>query len=140
MWFFCLFFFFFQAEDGIRDKLVTGVQTCALPILVPGASVVAVNLGTQDTYETTTNAQGQYNFQFVRTGKYEITVALPGFRTFRVTGIEVGNNQVVRRDAALQVGDISETLQVVAEAIVLDTDNATISETLNERLISEAPL
>src|SRR2546425_2772484 len=28
----CLYFFFFQAEDGIRDKLVTGVQTCALPI------------------------------------------------------------------------------------------------------------
>jgi len=28
-------FFFFQAEDGIRDDLVTGVQTCALPILVP---------------------------------------------------------------------------------------------------------
>src|SRR2546425_1851057 len=31
----CVFFFFFQAEDGIRDKLVTGVQTCALPIFVP---------------------------------------------------------------------------------------------------------
>src|SRR5229473_3781177 len=31
-------FFFFQAEDGIRDKLVTGVQTCALPILTPGTS------------------------------------------------------------------------------------------------------
>src|SRR5205823_7422487 len=29
----CAYFFFFQAEDGIRDKLVTGVQTCALPIL-----------------------------------------------------------------------------------------------------------
>ena len=32
--FVCLFFFFFQAEDGIRDKLVTGVQTCALPISI----------------------------------------------------------------------------------------------------------
>src|SRR5438552_7010245 len=32
MFLFCLFFFFFQAEDGIRDDLVTGVQTCALPI------------------------------------------------------------------------------------------------------------
>src|SRR5687767_15764909 len=32
-------FFFFQAEDGIRDKLVTGVQTCALPISVGGRSV-----------------------------------------------------------------------------------------------------
>src|SRR2546423_7386018 len=31
----CFFFFFFQAEDGIRDKLVTGVQTCALPISRP---------------------------------------------------------------------------------------------------------
>ena len=31
--FFCFLFFFFQAEDGIRDDLVTGVQTCALPIL-----------------------------------------------------------------------------------------------------------
>ena len=30
-----LFFFFFQAEDGIRDTSVTGVQTCALPILIP---------------------------------------------------------------------------------------------------------
>src|SRR2546426_7228080 len=30
--FFCIFFFFFQAEDGIRDYKVTGVQTCALPI------------------------------------------------------------------------------------------------------------
>src|SRR2546425_9691850 len=33
-----MFFFFFQAEDGIRDKLVTGVQTCALPIWVPNVS------------------------------------------------------------------------------------------------------
>src|SRR2546425_5095090 len=34
-----VFFFFFQAEDGIRDKLVTGVQTCALPIYRPGGVV-----------------------------------------------------------------------------------------------------
>src|SRR2546425_7056574 len=48
------FFFFFQAEDGIRDKLVTGVQTCALPIsrcvrtsevkLLPPAPTLPVNL------------------------------------------------------------------------------------------------
>src|SRR2546423_2478323 len=36
------FFFFFQAEDGIRDKLVTGVQPCALPIFVPGAAGLAI--------------------------------------------------------------------------------------------------
>src|SRR5205823_9348075 len=37
--FFFFFFFFFQAEDGIRDKLVTGVQTCALPISLAGPDV-----------------------------------------------------------------------------------------------------
>src|SRR5205823_7832896 len=37
---FFFFFFFFQAEDGIRDKLVTGVQTCALPIYVSGGDYV----------------------------------------------------------------------------------------------------
>src|SRR5205823_9783103 len=36
---FYFFFFFFQAEDGIRDKLVTGVQTCALPIFAPSDEV-----------------------------------------------------------------------------------------------------
>src|SRR5437879_11230625 len=39
-WLFVRFFFFFQAEDGIRDTSVTGVQTCALPISVPVASRV----------------------------------------------------------------------------------------------------
>src|SRR5256885_3000054 len=38
MWMACLVFFFFQAEDGIRDYKVTGVQTCALPISVACAS------------------------------------------------------------------------------------------------------
>ena len=78
--------------------------------------------------------------QFVRMGKYQITVTLAGFQTFKATGVDVGNNQVVRRDAVLQVGDLSETVAVVAEAIVLDTDNATVSETLNQRLVAEAPL
>jgi hypothetical protein len=50
-------------------------------LVVPGAQVVAVNVGTRDTYETTTNAEGYYNIQFVRTGTYDITVALSGFQT-----------------------------------------------------------
>src|SRR2546425_2311505 len=40
-----VFFFFFQAEDGIRDKLVTGVQTCALPIFTVGATIALATGG-----------------------------------------------------------------------------------------------
>src|SRR5687767_15607641 len=46
--YFFLFFFFFQAEDGIRDKLVTGVQTCALPILAGEEQVIVGRAGALD--------------------------------------------------------------------------------------------
>src|SRR4029453_5987969 len=57
--------------------------------VVPGAQGVAVNLGTKDTYEVTTNGEGYYNIQFAKPGRYEITVSLSGFSTYKATGIEV---------------------------------------------------
>ena len=108
--------------------------------MIPGATVVAVNVGTKDTYETTTNTQGYYNIQFVRIGQYDITVTLSGFQTFKATGIAVATNQVVRRDAALQVGVMSETITVAAGAAMLSTENATLVETINERAVEELPL
>ena len=56
----------------------------------------------KDTYEATTNAEGYYNIQFVRTGTYEITVSVTGFQTFKATGVEVTSNQVVRTDRGAQ--------------------------------------
>src|SRR5262245_25980800 len=52
--------------------------------VAPGVVVVAVNIGTQDKYEAVTNAQGQYNIQFVHIGKYEVTFTLSGFQTIRI--------------------------------------------------------
>jgi hypothetical protein len=108
--------------------------------VVPGATVTAVNLGTKDTYETVSNDQGQYNIPAVRLGRYEITIALQGFRTVRVTGVEVAGNQIVRRDAVLDVGELAETVNVEASATILATDRAALSQTIDERAVSELPL
>jgi hypothetical protein len=108
--------------------------------VMPGAQVLAVNLGTKDTYEATTNAEGYFNIQFVRPGRYELTVTLQGFQTFKITGVEVATNQVVRTNATLQPGGVAETVNVEARAQVLNTDTATISETIGERAIRELPL
>ena len=83
---------------------------------MPGAQVVAVNVGTKDTYEATTNAEGYYNIQFVRTGNYDITVTVAGFQTFKATGVEVANNQVVRTNAVMKVGGLTESVNVEAAA------------------------
>jgi hypothetical protein len=108
--------------------------------VMPGAQVLAVNLGTKDTYEATTNDEGYFHIQFVRPGRYEITVTLQGFQTFKTTGVEVATNQVVRTNATLQPGGVAETVNVEARAQVLNTDSATISETIGERAIQELPL
>jgi hypothetical protein len=109
-------------------------------LVVPGAQVVAVNVGTKDTYEATTNAEGYYNIQFVRPGTYEITVTVPGFQTFTATGVEVGSNQVVRTNAVMKVGGLSESVNVEAKAQVLNTDSAVVSETIGKRAIVDLPL
>src|SRR5262245_14389674 len=111
-----------SAQLATQTALVGTVSDSSGGVL-PGATVVAVNTGTKDTYETTTNAQGYYNLQFVKIGSYEITVSLSGFQTFKATGIEVTTNQIARRDALLQVGAMNELVTVEASAAVLATDS-----------------
>jgi hypothetical protein len=128
------------AAQLAQQTALVGTVSDSGGLAIPGAQVVAVNTGTKDTYETTTNDQGQYNFQFVRTGTYEVSVTLQGFQTFKATGVVVATNQVVRTNATLQPGGVNETINIVAEAQVLNTDSATVSETINERAIKELPI
>jgi hypothetical protein len=127
------------AQLASQTALV-GTVTDSGGLVVPGAHAVAVNVGTKDTYEATTNSEGYYHIQFVRPGRYEITVTMSGFGAFKATGVEVATNQVVRTNAALQVGAITDAVTVEAKAQVLDTDRATVSEPNNEPAIVEQPL
>ena len=127
------------AQLASQTALV-GTVTDSDGLAVPGAQVTAVNTGTRDTYEATTNAEGYYNIQFVRTGTYEISLALTGFQTTRVTGIEVANNQVARTNVVVKVGQLNESITVVGSSPILDTDSARISETIGKRAVSDLPL
>jgi hypothetical protein len=128
-----------SAQLASQTALV-GTVTDSGNLVVPGAQVTAVNVGTKDTYETTTSSEGYYNIQFVRTGTYEITISLTGFQTFKATGVQVAGNQVVRTDAVLKVGGLTEAVNVEARAQVLTTDSAVVSETIGKRAIVELPL
>ena len=62
------------AAQLASQTALVGTVTDSSGSVLPGASVVAVNAGTRDTYETTTNAEGYYNIQFVRTGTYAVNM------------------------------------------------------------------
>jgi hypothetical protein len=123
-----------------QQTALVGTVTDGAGLAVPGAQVLAVRTGTGDKYEATTNAEGYYNIQFAQPGKYEITISMSGFRTFKTTGVEVATNQVVRTNAKLEVGTVAESVSVEAKAQVLDTDRATVSATIDERAVVDLPL
>ena len=102
------------AAQLASQTALVGTVTDADGLGVPGAQVVAVNVGTRDTYEVATSSDGYYTMQFVRTGTYEITVTLSGFQTSKVSGIEVANNQVVRTNVVMKIGQLNESITVVA--------------------------
>ncbi len=107
---------------------------------MPGAAVTAVNEGTHDTYSALTNAEGYYNFQFVKIGTYSITAEEKGFQTVRKTGILVQTNQVVRADFRLQVSAVQQEVVVTGGVPPIATDDASLSEIINQTSTTDLPL
>ncbi len=101
------------AQLASQTALV-GTVTDSAGGVMPGAQIVAVNVGTKDTFEATTNGEGYFNIQFIRPGRYEVTVSLTGFQGFKATDVEVATNQVVRVNAVLAAGAVTEDVEVAA--------------------------
>src|SRR5436190_5220348 len=120
----------FLAASGYTQLATTtalvGTVTDTSGQTVPGAKVVAVNQGTGDSYNTTTNDQGYYNFQFVRTGTYNLIIEKSGFQKVEKRGVIVETNQIVRTDVALSIGALSQSVTVEATVMAIKTDDATV--------------
>ncbi len=137
-------FSFFLATSAFAQIATTtalvGTVTDPASAVVKGASVTAVQNGTGDTYSATTNEQGYYNIQFIRIGDYTITVKQAGFQSAAVKNIHVDLNQIVRNDVVLKIGDVTQTINVEGTAAAIKTDDASVSETISVRHVSELPL
>jgi hypothetical protein len=107
---------------------------------VSGANVVAQNEATQETFTTTTNDNGYYDLRFLKAGTYTITVRRDGFEQSVTRGVPLSANQTVRTDFALRVGQVSETVEVVAAVPPIKTDEAAVRETIGARATAELPL
>src|SRR5437763_940599 len=142
--------FFSQAEDGIRDTSVTGVQTCALPILsgrvtdsqggvVPGATVTARQTETNLTAETTTDQQGRFRFPYLRVGSYEVKVHLAGFAdSARALTLTVGS--AFEMPVTLAVAGITTDVTVSGQAAVLEAARSQIAGTVSQAEVQTLPM
>jgi hypothetical protein len=119
---------------------LTGNVTDPSSAAVPGAKVEAMDVGTNVTREATTDTRGIYVFTNVLPGVYKITVSAKGFSTVVQEGARVEANSILRFDAKMQVGQVTETVQVSASAEALQTDRGDVSTELGSTELANLPM
>ena len=107
---------------------------------VPNATVQAVNTATNETTTATTDVSGAYSLPFLRPGVYKLTVTAQGFKTFTRENITLQVGQIAGIDVTLEVGQVSESVEVTAEAALLETQTASRSGIVNTVQVAELPL
>lgn len=117
-----------------------GTVTDKTGAVVPGAQVVATNTGTNLTRTTQTNQQGEYRMEFMPIGDYTVEVSANGFRKSVQNGVTLEINIPTRVDARLDVGQLSESVEVTAAAAAVNTDNAQIGRTVQTAEITSLPI
>ena len=108
--------------------------------VVPKADVTLLNQDTGIQAKTSTDDNGSYNFFNVRVGRYTITVEASGFTKFTTTDVAVNVNARQRVDAALQIGAITESVEVSGAAAALETDSSEHGQVIHTQQIVELPL
>jgi len=108
--------------------------------IIPGAAVTLTNKAAGSVQSTVTGSTGEYYFVDVASGVYTLPVTAPGFKSHTQTDVAVSMNTVTRVDVQLQVGQVSEHIEVQAESSPLQTEKADVHVELAAKEVSELPL
>ena len=107
---------------------------------VVDATVEAVEVATQTSANTKSNAEGEYLIARLKPGVYQVTISAPGFKGEVVQTVEVQLDRTFRLDKQLAVGSASDTVSVVATDTSVNYDSPEISTTLTSEEVEELPI
>lgn len=120
--------------------VVSGAVADPSGAMIPGATVLLVDVGTSRSTEQITDDNGRYVFVGVLPGRYSVTVKLTGFNQARVPEIPVEVAKAYTVDVTMQVGEMSEVVDVKASsAVELQKADATIGQTLSAQVVMRLP-
>src|SRR5579884_3220188 len=111
---------------------ITGLVTDPNGAVVPNAKVVAKNAGTNATSEATTDENGLYRITNLVPGQYVVSVEVSGFRRAETAPQTLNIAAALRQDFTLQLGTVSEVVEVTGEAPQVNTDNAQLGVSITE--------
>jgi hypothetical protein len=127
---------FAQGERGT----ITGTVTDSTGGIVTAANVTLRNVATNIRTTVAANAAGLYVFPALSPGTYDITFEQQGFKTKRISNIPLATGTTVTIDTQLEVGSVSESIQVEASAVQLELQTSGLSKVVEARKVVELPL
>jgi hypothetical protein len=127
---------FAQSDRGT----ITGTVTDPTGAVIGGAAIKAKNTATGIEYPTETTNTGNYTLAQLPTGPYELSVSMSGFKSFVRTGLTVLAAQTLRINATLEIGALTETVSVNAEAPLLKTESGELSHNVRTELLNDLPV
>jgi len=119
---------------------ITGTITDSSGSVVPGATVVVTNTATGVATSALSSAQGTYTIPLLQPGTYDLAVDLQGFKKYSRTGIVIEIAQTTRLDIPLQVGTVSEQVQVVGQTPLVRSTTAELGQVIQMKQIQALPL
>src|SRR5579871_3133412 len=108
--------------------------------LIAGATVKIRNSGSGEMREILSDGRGEFTAAQLTPGRYDIFIEKSGFRGLRETGIELQVDQSARLRFQLEIGSVSESVNVTADAPLINTENATKGEVITSLEMTEMPL
>jgi hypothetical protein len=119
---------------------IAGSVTDPTGAAVPGAQVTLTNVGTSEKRTQATGPDGLYSFVNLIPGEYRIDIEKQGFKHFERRNLIVQVNQASKIDAALAVGQVSETVEVTSETPLLQAETSSLGQVVEQRKANELPL
>jgi hypothetical protein len=119
---------------------ILGTITDSSGAALPGVDVTVTNTGTNVPFKTVTSSAGDFNAPALNPGSYTVTATAPGFQKAVTKPFILTVDQKVRIDLSLKPGQVSETMEVTAQAVELDTDTAALSQEMSGDQVASLPL
>jgi hypothetical protein len=129
-----------SASAQTSTGTIAGVVSDKSGAVVPGASVMITNAGTNQQRTVVSSDNGAYIAPLLPPGAYRIEVTAQGFKKFNQSGIELRVQQQARVDIALQLGDVAESVSVQADADIVEATTSSVGKVVDNKRILELPL
>jgi hypothetical protein len=127
---------FAQLDRGSLTGTVKDPQGAA----VASAKITALQIDTNATFSTVSSDSGDYTLSALMIGPYRVSVEAPGFKRASNNNVQLTSGSTIRLDFAMELGAVTESVQITAQASALETESTRVATNLTTKLIEDLPL